>query len=155
LRTAVVLLLLLAPGAARGAVVEMVCDKEARAAGWCYSDQEGETITVFGVAVTGPAEAQCPQAKAEQAGCQASRVVSALSRGWQSAVTCSQPLVDAGVCHRTMLGKAIGNPVSRRQYADRELRAALWQIVSGDWRRQEEAGIGDAPPLLMDGKAPP
>lgn len=141
--------------AAGGAILEMTCDKAARQAGWCYSEQEGQQITVFGVGVTGPAEAQCPHGKADKPECQAARMVAALSRTWSASVMCSQPLVDAGVCHRTMIGKSVGNPTSQRQFADREMRALWWQIVSGEWKRMETERMGEPPPLAMDGKAPP
>jgi hypothetical protein len=107
------------------------------------------------VAVTGPAEAQCPHEKAADPDCQAARLVQALAPTWSPWVTCAQPLVDAGVCHRTLLGKRVGNPLSRRQFADRELRTQLAGIVAADWKREAEALIGPPPPILLDGKAAP
>ena len=150
----VLLLALLAAPAGAG-IVELTCDEAARKAGWCYSDQDGQTITVLGVAVTGPAQAQCSQKQAAEPDCQAARVVAALSRGWKPAMECTESLVDAGVCHRSYLGRMIGNPLSQKQFADRELRALIWRITSEDWRRVEAEQIKAPPPLLMDGKEPP
>jgi hypothetical protein len=137
------------------AIIETTCNQQARDFGWCSSDQDGQPITVFSFSVTGPPDAQCPHEKTNEVDCQAARVLKALSPSWTASVICSQPLVDAGVCHRTYLGRKIGNPTSRRQFADREHRLAIWNIVSQDWRKDAEGLIGPPPPLLMDGKEPP
>lgn len=153
MKTVLILALLASPAAA--GVVEFTCDQAALERADCYSEQLGKRMTMFKVTVEGAAGAQCPHDKANDPECQAARVVKALSPGWQMSVVCAQPLVDAGVCHRTMLGKKIGNPVGRVQFADKELRSGIWTLVSQDWKREAEALIGPPPPLLLDGKEVP
>lgn len=140
---------------AGAAVFEVTCDESARHYGWCSSEQDGKVMTVFSVAVEGKAEAQCPHEKANDPECQSARLVKALTPNWQSSVICSQSLVDAGICHRTYLGKKVGNPIGIVKSADREHRAALWGLVAAEWKKEAEALIGPPPPMLLDGKEAP